>query len=289
MISQLPEQYTVERACTALMVSPSGYYAWKERQTQPPSPRMQRDQELTARIHTVYRQSRCTYGSPRIHAQLRQEGVRCSKHKVAAVMRKEVIRSLRGRRRRPQTTDSNHSLPVAKNLLDRDFTATDPNQKWVADVTYIPAQHGWLYLAVVIDLFSRKVVGWAMAARFDSRLVCAALNDALSTRPAPQLHHSDRGVQYASIDYREVLTEHKIQSSMSRIGDCYDNAVVESFFATLKQEALHNLRFVSLEDAELTLFGFIDGYYNCTRLHSYLDYSSPNDFERNYFQAQFFA
>jgi transposase InsO family protein len=178
---------------------------------------------------------------------------------------------------------------VASNLLDREFTATAPNQKWVADVTYIPAQHGWLYLAVVIDLFSRKVVGWAMAARFDSRLVCAAINDALSTRPAPKLHHSDRGVQYASLDYRQLLAKHTIQSSMSRIADCYDNAVVESFFATLKQEALHQTRFASLADAERTLFRYIDGYYNCTRLHSYLGYSSPNDFERNYFQAQFFA
>lgn len=280
MIERLSVHHAIERACAALAVSPSGYHAWKKRQTQPPSRRVRRDAVLSERIRTLHVQSRRTYGSPRIHAHLQQEGVACSRHKVAALMRSQGLRSLRGRRRRLQTTDSAHRLPVAPNRLDRAFTASAPNQSWVADVTYLPAVDGWLYLAVVIDLYSRKVVGWALAARFDTQLVCRALTDALATRAAPQLHHSDRGVQYASANYRQLLARHGIQSSMSRIGDCYDNAVVESFFATLKQEALRGLRFASLDAAERTLFHYIDGFYNRSRLHSHLGYLSPDAYEQ---------
>jgi putative transposase len=272
---------TLRNGCEALDVSESGYYDWLRRQAQEPGSRARQEATLTRQIADLHRQSGKAYGSPRIHAALKAQGVRCSKHRVARLMRKAGIRSLRARKvRRVKTTNSNHGLPVSRNLLGRDFTATAPDKKWVADVTYIPTEQGWLYLAVILDLFSRKVVGWAAAQNFNRDLVCHALRNALVTRKTPQMLHSDRGVQYASDAYQSLLTTTGIQCSMSRRGDCYDNAVAESFFASLKSEiGLPRTGFVNPQQAKRKLFAYIEDFYNRRRLHSSLGYKSPVNFE----------
>ncbi len=233
------------------------------------------------RIVAIYDESGEAYGSPRVHAALRHSGEKCSKHRVARLMRKAEIRSRRARKpRRIATTDSNHDLPVAKNLLAREFTATASDTKWVADATYIPTEKGWLFLAVILDLCSRKVVGWSVATRFNRELVCRALHNALEVRNAPELLHSDRGVQYASDAYQEMLSAAGIQCSMSRKGDPYDNAVIESFFASLKSEIdMPRDGFVNPDVAKRAIFAYIEGFYNIRRLHSSLGYMSPVDFE----------
>ena len=272
---------TILSGCQALGVPASGYLNWLRRLEMRPSVRESADEQQTKRIVAIHTESGAAYGSPRVHAALRQAGEKCSKHRVARLMRKAGIRSRRARKpRRMQTTDSNHALPVARNLLAREFTATASDKKWVADATYIPTERGWLFLAVILDLYSRKVVGWSMGTRFNRELVCRALHNTLEVRKAPELLHSDRGVQYASDAYQEMLTKADITCSMSRKGDPYDNAVVESFFASLKSEiAMPKDGFVNPDAAKRALFAYIEDFYNIRRLHSSLGYMSPVAFE----------
>lgn len=284
MVEQAAHQHTLERACTALMVSPSGYHAWQQRK-ESPCPRRRDDVRITEQIRAVHHANHGCYGSPRIHAALRAEGEAVSKHRVARLMRESGIEGRRTHRR-ISTTVADPQAQAAANLLNREFTATAPNQKWVVDVTYVPTAQGWLYLAVVLDLFARKVVGWATSTSFDQNLVIKALKQALTTRKAPTLHHSDRGVQYTSLAYQQLLAKNKIKSSMSRTGQPYDNAVMESFFATLKEEKLHHERYANYQQAESAVLRYIEGFYNRTRLHSTLGYLSPDAHERNYRQQQ---
>ena len=264
--------------CEVLRVSRSGFYSWRKR---PPSATATRRAALTQEVREVHRLSRETYGAVRVHQALEQRGTQSDRKTVAKVMREAGIRSKTSRKFRVTTTDSNHAHPVAANVLDRDFMAEKANQKWVADITYIATLEGWLYLAAVMDLFTRKVVGWSMSERIDSRLAVDALEMAVS-RQLPEaglIAHSDRGVQYASEHYQRTLTSHGIACSMSRRGDCWDNAPAESFFATLKKELVHHEVYETRTEARASLFEYIEVFYNRQRLHSSLGYVSPTDFE----------
>jgi transposase InsO family protein len=276
----------VERACRLLKVSPSGYYAWQKRQAQPP---VTRDEpELVAQIIDIFEHSRGTYGSPRVTAALRQRGVMCNRKRVARLMRQHHLVA-KHRRRRVRTTDSRHRLPIAPNHLNRQFSVERPNEKWVADITYIDTLDGWLYLALVLDVFSRKVVGWAMEAHRETRLVEAAVRMALLQRkPAPGelLHHSDRGGQYASVTYQALLARFNITVSMSRTADPYDNALMESCIGTLKAECADHV-FLSRQHARSEIFAYLEGWYNRQRLHSSLGYLSPDQFEQRFLQDNF--
>jgi putative transposase len=269
--------------CRILDVSVSGYYRWRSRQQRrQPTVRQHANAQLSQAIGILHNRSHATYGSPRIHAQLRAEGWVCSKQRVERLMRQQGLQGKSKRqRRRPVTTLSQHTLPVVRNLLNQEFCATRPNQKWVADITYIPTVQGWLYLAVILDLYSRKVVGWAMDTTMTAEVVKRALQAALLTRrpPVGLLHHSDRGSQYASFTYGALLAQHHMVPSMSRTGNCYDNAVAESFFATLKIECLHDQPFASPAHARQEIFRYIEGFYNRSRLHSSLGFLSPDQFE----------
>jgi transposase InsO family protein len=236
--------------------------------------------QLAAKIRQIHQASYETYGSPRIHAELQQHGILCNRKRVERLMRLHQLRAVCKRRRR-YTTNSAHKLPVAPNRLDQDFAAQAPNRKWVADISYVWTAEGWLYLAAILDLFSRKIVGWAMAERSDRHLVHKALQMALvRRRPGTDLlHHSDRGSQYASQDYQTLLADHQIQVSMSRTGNVYDNAVMESFFATLKTELVHRRHYQSRAEARTNIFSYIEGFYNRRRRHSALGYCSPEQFE----------
>lgn len=263
--------------CRVLELSRSGLYAWRRRR---PAARLQREAELRSRIRGIHGASRGTYGSPRVRAQLRRDEVRVGKARVERLMREEGLRG-RVRRRFKRTTDSGHALPIAPNTLERQFAVEAPDRVWAADITYIPLATGFTHLAVVVDLFSRRVVGWAMAEHLRTELVEDALDAALGARePAPNMiHHSDRGCQYASTAYREKLARLGVQASMSRRGDCYDNAVVESFFGTLKQELVHQTRWTTHAEARAAIHEYIEVFYNRRRLHSSLGYRSPADFE----------
>jgi transposase InsO family protein len=269
--------------CRALGVSVSGYYRWRQQQHLT-TPLQGENRQLQAAIDRIHQASHGTYGSPRIHAQLRAEGWLCSKQRVERLMRVAGVRGKCKRRQRVQTTHSQHRLPVAENLLNQEFTATQPNQKWAGDITYIPTAQGRLYLAVIIDLFSRKIVGWAMDTTMTAELVKRALQAALTTRrpTTALLHHSDRGSQYASLPYQALLHDHHLQVSMSRTGNCYDNAVTESFFATLKVERVYDQRYASPDEAKCDIFHYIEGFYNRRRLHSALGYLSPDCFEQRF-------
>lgn len=271
-------QYPIETMCRALGVSVSGYYAWRERQ---PSARQQADQMLLSQIQTAYAASRGLYGSPRVHAQLRRQGIRCARKRVARLMRQAGLRSRRRATRRIRTTDSRHNRPVAPNLLERDFSATGTDQKWVGDILGIWTDEGWLFLAALLDTYSRLIVGWAMSAYRDEALVTAALRMAFGRRyPSDDLiHHTDRGSQYTADDYLKLLDSHHMQVSMSRKGDCYDNAMIESFFSTLRAECTELQRFSTRQAARLAVFEFIEVFYNRQRLHSSLDYLSPSEHE----------
>jgi putative transposase len=264
--------------CEVLRVSRSGFYSWRKR---PPSVTATRRAALTREVREVHRISREAYGAVRVHQALGQHGTKCDRKTVAKVMREAGIRSKTSRKFRVTTTDSHHPHPVAENVLARDFTAQKANQKWVADITYIATLEGWLYLAAVIDLFTRKVVGWSMSERIDSRLAVDALEMAVSRQlpDAGLIAHSDRGVQYASEHYQRTLTTHGIECSMSRRGDCWDNAPAESFFATLKKELVHHEVYETRTEARASLFEYIEVFYNRQRLHSSLGYVSPTDFE----------
>jgi putative transposase len=252
--------YPITVFCRVMKVSTSGYYAFKQRG---PSPRTVANEELLTEIERVHEESRGTYGSPRMHRELAVRGHRASRGRVERLMRGNGITARRKRRFRV-TTDSNHKLAIAKNKLDRKFSVEAPDRKWAGDITYIWTREGWLYLAVILDLFSRRVVGWAMDSRIDRTLVLNALDMALNTREPSSglLHHSDRGSQYASADYRSRLDASAIQCSMSRKGNCWDNAVVESFFGTLKQEFVHRSDFATRAQARSEIFEYIEVFYN---------------------------
>ncbi|MGI8547487.1 MAG: IS3 family transposase [Gemmatimonadaceae bacterium] len=273
-------EFRVQLMCRVLEVSRAGYYAWKRRG---PSQRAQADCSLTVRIRTVHVRSRKRYGSPRVHRELKAQGIHVSEKRVARVMRTEDIRAKQPRKFRV-TTDSSHAHPVAPNVLDRHFSVPEiiaPNRVWASDITYIPTREGWLYLAVVLDLFSRRVVGWSMKHMMEKSLTLDALTMALDQRNpgAGILHHSDRGSQYACGDYRTLLRQHGIECSMSRKGDCWDNAVAESFFATLKRELVHDSDWLTREGARAALFEYLEVWYNRVRRHSSIGYVSPADYE----------
>lgn len=264
--------------CKVLQVKRSGYYAWKER---PLSVRATENARLLEKIRDAFEVCRRVYGSPRIRHYLVQRGFSCGRHRVARLMRQAHLVAKRAYRRHPQTTKQCPSARVAPNLLNQDFTSPGPNQKWVGDITYIDTAEGWLYLASIMDLYSRRVVGWSMDDQMESGLVENAWKMAVSNRrPGPELlHHTDRGSQYTSEAYRALLAAKRCQVSMSRTGNCYDNAAMESFHATLKGECA-NRQFKTKAEARTTIFEFIEVWYNRQRLHSTLGYQTPHQFEQ---------
>ena len=270
-------RFAVSLMCAALDVSTSGYYAWRDR---PPSPRAQANERLLSQIREAHERSRCTYGSPRITHELRIQGHRVGENRVAELMRVAQIRA-RSARKWKATTQSAHRLPVAENTLDRAFNVTEPNCVWAGDISYVWTAQGWLYLAVVLDLYSRAVIGWAMSERLTADLATQALTMALWRRKPARglLHHSYRGIQYAAGDYQRLLATHGIDCSMSRKGNCWDNAVVESFFHTLKVELVHHRRYLTRDEARQDIFEWIEVFYNRQRRHSTLGYRSPAEFE----------
>ena len=276
--------HAVRTLCRVLEVSSSGYYAYLRRE---PSQRQQDDDALKVHIAVIHERSQGTYGSPRIYRRLRQKDFEVGRDRVARLMR-ELQRCGTPKRRYRCTTDSDHDAPVAPNLLQRDFDAKRPNLRWVTDITYVWTSQSWMYLAVVMDLYSRRIVGWAMKPHLQVELALAALRMALGRRmPEPGLiHHSDRGVQYAAHAYQNVLHQHGIVCSMSRKADCWDNAVVESFFARLKTELLHRQSWRTGREVHDAVARYIEGWYNPRRLHSSLGYLSPNQFEQRYFLSQ---
>lgn len=269
--------FPVTVLCSVLDVSRSGFYAWTKR-IEPR--RKASDAQLAVEIVAIHRRSRGTYGSPRVHAELRAKGISVSKKRVERLMRERGVEARRKRRFR-RTTDSNHALPIAPNRLNRNFLTNRPNQAWVTDVTYIPTGEGWLYRAAMVDLFSRRIVGYAMSAQNDRLLALEALQRALQARRPRRglLHHSDRGSPYASNDHRELLRKRGIVASMSRKGDCWDNAVAESFFATLKAELTDAMNYPTREAAIASITDYLETFYNVARRHSHLDYTSPVEFE----------
>jgi transposase InsO family protein len=273
-------EYPARLLCQVLSVSPSGYYDWQHRQTHP-SGRALENAHLIKVIEQIHQASRKTYGSPRIQQALRQRGCCHGRNRIARLMRQKNLFGRRPRRFRVQTTDSNHAEPVAPNRLAQYPAPQAANQVWLADITYIPTDEGWLYLAGILDLFSRKIVGWAMAECLDTRLVLASWNMALAQRHpgCPQLLHSDRGVQYASAQFRNALRATNTLGSMSRKGNCYDNAVMESFWSTLKHELIYRCHFQTRAQARQAIFEYIEVFYNRRRLHSSLNFLSPVDFE----------
>jgi transposase InsO family protein len=273
--------FDVAVMCELLAVSRQGYYAWQTRRRRPSSAIQVRRQQLMQQIRQAYEASDGTYGSPRVHAELVEENVVCCVNTVAKLMRRQGLRASVPRRFVPLTTDSRHDHPVFANRLRRDFSAELPNRKWVCDITYVSTDEGFLYLSAVMDLCSRKIVGWAMADHLRAELCLDALNRAIRTRsPEPGLlHHSDRGVQYACGEYQKQLRLLGIECSMSRVGNCYDNAAMESFWGTLKTEHVYRRQFRSREEAKGSIFLWIEGWYNRRRRHSALGYKSPEHFE----------
>lgn len=271
--------YDVKRMCGVLGVSRSGYYAWQSR---PDSRRAQANQRLLILIREAYQLSRKTYGSPRIHAALRRKGVRCNRKRVARLMRLDHIAARKARRYIPRTTQKDPNALPAPNLLNQDFSSPAPDRKWVSDITYIDTAEGWLYLAAVLDLFSRRVVGWAMDEHMEASLVQQAWHMAVAQRDpsADLLHHSDQGSQYTSEVYLQSLAVYHCQVSMSRSGNCFDNAAMESFFGTLKTECADE-QFDTRARARTAIFEYIEAWYNRQRLHSALGYLSPAEFEQN--------
>jgi putative transposase len=272
--------HSILALCLHLEVSPSGYYAWQQRRACP-GPRAAQDQALAREIKRIHAQSRQTYGSPRVEDELRKKGRRHGRNRVARLMKEQGLCGRPKARYRVQTTDSNHDQPIAPNRLAEAPKATAPNQLWVADITYIQTGEGWLFLAAILDLYSRKIVGWAMSSRIDTLLVLKALAMALLHRspPANLLFHSDRGVQYASADYRQALDRAGLIPSMSRRANCYDNATMESFWSTLKLELVYRSTFNTRAQARTQIFDYIETFYNRQRAHSALGYYSPVDFE----------
>lgn len=278
-VSDQQQQYSVTALCHALDLTRSGYYAWRNR---PVSRRVYENERLMAEMQVIHRQYKGRYGSPRMTAELRSRGLPCGEHRVARLMRQSGIRAKAPRRFRV-TTDSQHRLPVAPNLLNRSFAVARPNEVWASDITCVWTTEGWLYVAVILDLHSRLVVGWSTGSRRDTGLVLLALDRAIRRRrlETSVLHHSDRGSEYASEAYQQYLARHGITCSMSRKGNCWDNAVVESFMATLKKESIHGQRFETRQAAQVALFEYIEVFYNRVRRHSTLGQLSPVEFEQS--------
>lgn len=277
-IDEYRDKYRLKSMCKALRVSISGYHAWRKR---PISERKIEECRLVGIIENVHEKSRESYGSPRIHAVLnKMEDVDCSLSRTARLMRKHGIKA-RSKRKFKATTNSKHKLPVAENILNREFNPENPNKAWAGDITYIWTNEGWLYLAVVLDLFSRKIVGWAMDETMSRELVLKALRMAIQTRQPDKglITHTDRGSQYASEDYQKLLKLYHAVCSMSRKGNCWDNAVVESFFGTLKQEHIFFEKFETRDEAKRSVFEWIEGWYNIERIHSSLGNVSPAEYE----------
>ena len=276
--------FPIQVLCAVLGVTRSGFYAARGR---PPARRTRADQRLAVAIAAIHADSRCCYGSPRVHAELQARGERLGRKRVARLMRQQGLR-VRWRRRFRTTTNSEHSFPVAPNIVARHFTVPAPNQTWVTDLTYVWTREGWLYLDVVLDLFSRRVVGWAMSPQMDQKMALDALAMALARRHPPRglIHHSDRGCQYASRSYRQRLATHGIVCSMSRRGNCWDNAVAESFFATLKRELVDGRDWTTRAEARAAIFEYVEVFYNGHRRHSALGYVSPVAFERQHACAE---
>ena len=269
--------HPVATMCRVLGVSPSGYYAWRER---PLSPRARADVKLSAEIQAIHRESRGTYGVPRIHAELADRGIHVGRKRVARLMRGAGLQGV-SRRKAFRTTMRDETARPAPDLVERQFTAAGPDQLWVADITYVPTWAGFLYLAVVVDAWSRRVIGWAMETHLRTELVLAALNMAVAQRrPTDVIHHSDQGCQYTSVAFGKRCAEAGVRPSMGSVGDAYDNALCESFFATLECELLDRHRFRTQVEARLAVLDFIEGWYNPRRRHSALDYRSPMFFER---------
>jgi len=284
-IQQQAAKLPVRTMCELLAVQPSGYYAWTTRRS--PCEREARRLQLVESIRLVHERSNGTYGSPRVHQALKKQGVTCSRKQVERLMRQERIRSTRHRRFRIRTTDSNHGHAVAGNLLDRKFAqqAVALNQTWVSDITYVATEEGWLYVASVMDLCSRRIIGWSTADHLRAELATEALSKAIEARcptattEQQLMHHSDRGVQYACGEYQAILERHGITCSMSRSGNCYDNASMESFFKTFKVELVYQERYASREEARRSIHSYIEVFYNRQRLHSSLGYRSPAEYE----------
>lgn len=274
------DQWPVRWLCQTLGVSPAAYYAWRQCSR---SAGQQRRDTLLVEIRAIHAQFKARYGSPRIHAELMARGHDCCVNTIATLMQKAGIAAKTARKFRVTTTDSDYNLPVADNLLDRQFNPSEANEVWVADITYIPTQEGWLYLAAVEDLYSRRVVGWAMAEHLGSRLVVDTLAMAVQRRLPDEglLAHSDRGSQYAGEHYQRLLSKHGIRCSMSRRADCWDNAPMESFFASLKKELVHDADFATREEARAAIFEYIEVFYNGQRRHSSLGYVSPMEYEKS--------
>lgn len=287
-IAEHRQQWPVRFQCRVLCVSASGFYAWQHRKL---GKRAMRRAELTEKVCKIHTENRCCYGSPRVFEQLKSDGYPVARKTVASIMRQQKIQGKSPQKRKVCTTDSDHTKPVAANVLARDFTATAPNQKWLVDITYIPTDEGWLYLAAVLDCFSRRIVGWSAADHMRAELVSDALQMAIDTRPllpglagaeGNLIHHSDRGSQYVSDAFQQMLDKHKIVCSMSRKapGSCYDNAAMESFWGTLKTELDEPLH--TRAEARLALFEYIEVFYNRQRLHSTLNYVSPVAYEQQH-------
>jgi putative transposase len=278
LIDAAKEDFPVQRLCQVLDVSSSGYFAWRSR---PASPHQWEDLVILAHIRSAFTLTNETYGSPRMTRELQDEGLKVGRRRTARLMRENGLKA-RQKRRFKRTTDSHHGFPVAPNLLAQDFSATRPNQKWNADISYVWTSEGWLYLAVVLDLFARRVVGWAVSDRLHKELALEALRNALAIRRPDEglTHHADRGSQYCSIEYQAELKKHGIRISMSGKGNCYDNSVVETFFKTLKSELVWRTVFQTRAEAKAAIGRYIDGFYNSVRRHSTLDYVSPVQFER---------
>ncbi len=266
--------------CRVLQISRSGYYAWL---TRPESNRSRENRQLVEQIRDIHQQSRQSYGSPRVHAELQTMGVACGKNRIARLMRLNGI-AVEKKRKFTKTTDSNHHLPVAPNLLDQQFEASRPDAVWTTDITYIWTKEGWLYLAIVLDLFSRRIIGWSMASTLERTLVITALRMAIMVRNPVKglIHHSDRGSQYASYDYQRILEQKGIRCSMSRRGNCYDNAPTESYFATLKRELVYRRNYSSHTEAKQDIFEYIEVWYNRKRKHSAIEYMSPIEYEHQW-------
>jgi putative transposase len=278
LIDAAKEDFPVQRLCQVLGVSQSGYFAWRSR---PASCHQREDLVLLAHIRSAFARSHGTYGSPRMTRELQDDGLNVGRRRTARLMRENGLKA-RQTHRFKRTTDSHHAFPVAPNLLEQNFSAERPNQKWAADISYVWTCEGWLYLAVILDLFARRVVGWAVSDRLHQELALEALHKAVAVRrpSAGLIHHSDRGSQYCSLAYQAELRRHNIRISMSGKGNCFDNAVVETFFKTLKSELVWRTVFQTRAEAKDAIGRYIDGFYNPVRRHSTLDFVSPVQFER---------
>lgn len=279
-ISEHDKTFRVVKMCKVLGVSKSGYYGWRNR---PLSKQAKRRQELTKEVKRVHAESNQVYGSPKIHKQLENEGIKTSERTVQRIMSDELIRSKTVKKYKA-TTNSDHDDPIYPNIINQDFTTTAPGEVWVADITYVWTKEGWLYLASVMDLYSRKIIGFNMGSRLTKELAITALERAMINQPPREglIHHSDRGSQYASIDYTNKLKGAEITISMSRKGNCYDNACIESFHSSIKKELIYQKKYKTRDEATMSIFDYLVGFYNSKRIHSTLGYVSPNTFEQQY-------